>query len=133
MEDYLINLLGFKTKNTTKKEILILEIIIHFYIFQNLYNFFNEELKEIDMEGRMFDGEIIRRLANDLISSDDYSLAGLAKYTGYPEEVIYELIVGLNHNPTIGLANKIIELHVMSRREQYMAFLKEAINTGVLL
>jgi hypothetical protein len=78
-------------------------------------------------EENMADGQMIGKLVNDLIVNDEYSIQGLATYTGYPEDVIHDLASGKNGNPSIELANKIIELHFFSRRELYLFFLKKMI------
>lgn len=133
MENHLINVLGLKIKNLTQKELTLIEIYIYNYIFKDLYSCFNYELKNSDIkEHGMFDGLVIKKLANDLILNQDYSISGLAQYAGFPEEVIYELVAGINCNPTITLANKIIELHVSARREIYISFLRDAIKSGDL-
>ena len=67
----------------------------------------------------MENNSTIRNLVNDLLASDEYSIDGLATYTGYPEDVIYDIAAGMNTNPTLLLAIRIIELHIMFRRDLY--------------
>lgn len=74
---------------------------------------------------RMLNTSVIRGLVNDLLSDNEYSLEGLAVYTGYPEDAIFDLIAGINTNPTIGLSTKIIELHAIARRDFYDGLVKK--------
>jgi hypothetical protein len=67
----------------------------------------------------------IRNLVNDLLSSNEYSIDGLATYTGYPEDVIYDIAAGMNNNPTLVSAIKIIELHIMCRQDLYIDIAKK--------
>lgn len=66
----------------------------------------------------------IRNLVNDLLSSNEYSIDGLATYTGYPEDVIFDIAAGMNNNPTLVLAIKIIELHILYRQDLYIDIAK---------
>src|SRR5690606_27055388 len=79
--------------------------------------------QQLQQEEPMVDGLMIRRLVNDLIINEEYSIAGLAHYTGFPEDVIYDLASGINNDPTISLAYKIIELHAQARQELYLSLL----------
>ena len=129
METMLINSLGLRLgRSFTKQEIIILEMVIHVNVCRELKEYFKPEFSMNDfkkMEDGMLEGSIIRRLVQDLLMNEDYSLSGLAAYTGFPEEVIYDLVSGINYNPTLTLANKIIKLHIVARRELYVSFLKD--------
>src|SRR3990167_10115647 len=98
METMLINALGLNFgKSFTKKEVMILEMVVHVNLCQGLKDYFKREfyLNNFEtMEDGMLECSMIRRLANDLLSNEDYSLSGLAQYTGFPEEVIYDLVSG---------------------------------------
>lgn len=104
--------------NLNKKESVLLGSLLFISLYQELshkFEYFNTNEKE----ERMISGFLIQGLVNDLLGTKDYTLAGLASYTGYPEEVIYDIAVGLNINPTLALATKIMELHSIARRDCY--------------
>lgn len=70
-------------------------------------------------EDIMLDIEFIRYIINDILSTGEYNLAGIALYTHTSEDVIYELASGCNTNPTFLLSRKIIELHRTVRPNLY--------------
>ena len=55
---------------------------------------------------------------------------GIAYYVQMPEDVIYELVTGLNKNPSLELSRKIVELHKSVRIELYQAVL-EKVNLNI--
>lgn len=130
MISYLIDMLGLNKQNKfTGKEKLFLEVIIYQWVYREIVKecTVDDTLQKYILEekGCMIDGYIIRKLVNDLIINREYSIEGLAHYTGFPEDVIYDISAGLNNDPTITLSNKIIELHFIARREFYMKFLEK--------
>ena len=76
---------------------------------------------------RIESSPVIRGIVNDLLTNSDYSVQGLANYTGYPEDVIYDLAIGMNTNPTLNLSTKIVELHAIARRDFYSELIKKVI------
>lgn len=109
----------------SKKERLLLEIILFVHLYQELIECYEAESNH-KMEGSMRSGSVIRGIVNDLLV-DEYSVQGLANYTGYPEDVIYDLAAGMNTNPTLTLSAKIIELHAIARRDFYNELIKKVI------
>src|SRR5690348_12078606 len=82
LENNLISLLGLKfNKTINKNEILIFEVLVHIRIYCELKILFGmqAEIHNLStmMEVTMFDGVLIRKLANDLIVNEDYSVIGL--------------------------------------------------------
>lgn|SRR3990167_2232980 len=127
----LCHLLYINTKTLSKIENLLLEAELfdslcselnrifcqpykgHFSLMQNLHI----------MENNMF--EVTRLIINDILSTNEYTLQGIARYTGIHEDVIEEVIMGLNVNPSIMLFRKIIELHRNVRREIYQSIVNK--------
>jgi hypothetical protein len=107
--------------NLLKKEKCLLETIFFVYLYQELLIHFEEQTAKDQSveEESMLDGYVIRQLIHDLISSEDYSIPGIACYTGFPEDVIFDLASGVNAHPSLSFARKIVELHAMARREFY--------------
>ena len=116
-----------KDKKYSVREKRILELLLYKYIYDEMHHRLEENyfFKE---EHEMVDGYLIRSLVNDLLINKDYSISGLACYTGIPEDVIYDISAGINNDPTITVSNKIIGLHFMARRELYVSFVKRFTN-----
>lgn len=110
----------------SKKDRLLLETILFIHLYQELIICFSEKNGH-KKESSMVNGPVIRSIVNDLLVNNEYSLQGLANYTGYPEEVIYDVAVGMNTNPTLTLSTKIIELHAIARRDFYSELIKKVI------
>lgn len=67
----------------------------------------------------MTDRSVINYILLDLIKSEDYTIDGIATYTHIPQEVIYDIAIGNNTNPTLDVSRKIIELHKGVRADLY--------------
>jgi hypothetical protein len=115
----LYQLLKIKSLHLSPHQLFILEAEIFNSLYQALSTIFKLTFKEYfylmkfnhDMENDMIEENFIRFIINDLVSTDAYSLAGIATYTHFPEEVIHEAAVGNNKNPSLKLCRKLIELH----------------------
>ena len=107
------------------KERRLSELIIFKYLYRELLQYF--EINITEREENMLYGSIIRGIINELLLSEEYSLEGLANYTGYPEDVIYEIAAGININPTLPLSAKIIELHSLAKPEVYNSLIKKMV------
>jgi len=118
------SLFHFYFDNLTKKEKVLLEIIFFVYLYHELIDFYKEKYNH-NMEGSMINGFVIRGLVNDLLINEEYSIQGLANYTGYPEDVICDVAAGMNTNPTLILSAKIVELHAVARRDFYHDLIKK--------
>lgn len=70
-------------------------------------------------------GGLIYILVNDLIRSNDYTIQGIANYADLPEELIYDISIGNNDNPSIEASRKIIELHKSARPTLYKTMMKK--------
>jgi len=125
--DLVISLLRYPCDNLTQHEKTFLEMITFSYLYQQLLTTFQETFGN-HREEFMIDGVLIQNLVNDLIASSDYSIPALASYTGYPEDVIYDLASGMNLQPTLSLSTKIIELHALSRREFYSSLIRKILD-----
>jgi len=106
-----------------EKILLEVKLFIHLYhelsdIFMSRYMGYQKLIKydqEKNMNGIKFMQEVIK----DILSTEEYSLAGIANYTRIPEDVLSDIAAGMNANPTLELSRKLFELHVTVRRELY--------------
>ena len=67
------------------------------------------------MHGIKFMQEMIK----DILSTQEYSLAGIATHTHIPEEVLCDVAAGINNNPTFELSLRLFELHINVRHDLY--------------
>lgn len=103
----------------SKTEILILEGILFINICEEIKEMMRQHNKDyfqllkfnLEKENYMIEANFFRSLVNDILSTDEYNLFGIAYYTNTPEDVIYEIATGKNNNPTFVLSRKLIELH----------------------
>lgn len=120
----------------TKTECLLLEANIFIQIsaeyletLKNQYRNYVKLLKnESDKEGKVVEVNFLRFVVNDILSTNEYTLEGIANVTHIPLDIILEIASGLNTNPSLMLAAKIIQLHSDVRRELYSDLFKKIID-----
>ena len=74
----------------------------------------------------MLEANLIRYVIIDILSSQEYSLAGLAYHINCPEDVIYEIAMGINTNPSLILSERLLELHRLVRPDMYLNLIKKS-------
>lgn len=107
-------LIGIEPHQFSKKEALFFEAELFVRICRWLKEIIREQNKDyfsimkfnLEKENTMLEIKFISNIINDILSTEEYNLPGLAFYTGAPEDVIYELASGLNPNPTFFLSKK---------------------------
>lgn len=137
--EMLCQLIGIMPGKLSREEMLILEAEVFFRVYDGIKEVIRIENKDYfrlmkldqDMENRMIEDNFIRCIINDIIATGEYSLSGIAYYTHTPEDVIYEIVLGRNRNPSIILSQKIIEIHRSVRPNLYHEIIKKI--TGELL
>lgn len=92
---------------------------------QTYYSQYLKFLKNTDQEDDMIDNSVIRFLINDIISTEEYNLEGIAYYVRAPLDAIMDLVTGININPSLALSTKIIELHTTVRQSVYGEIIKK--------
>lgn len=121
------------TYTLSKEELLILEAELFSSIYKELRehcrnihaNYFRLMKFNTEQENSMLDINFIRIIMNDIISSDEYNLEGIARYTNIHEDVLNEIFTGNNINPSAELLQRIIELHQSIRRDLYNSIMKK--------
>jgi len=131
----LCQMLGINFNELSKEENLILEAKLFTHIYEELKEIIKAQYKDYfqlmkfneDMENMMIETEFLRCVINDILSTEEYSLPGIACYTNTPEDVIHEVIIGNNSNPSFAFSRRIIELHCTVRPNVYQAIIKKII------
>lgn len=127
---------GFAIKKLSREENLFLEIELFMQLCSELKAHFQQQYKDyfkllkldINAEEKMLETNFLRYIINDILRTEQYSLAGIALYTDTSEDVICDLISGLNTRPSLPLSKKVIELHRSVRPVLYNEMMKRIIN-----
>lgn len=119
--------IGIKTQYISKEENIFLEnqlfslvceeLKSHFKVFH--HDYFRTIKIAKKKEKLKMEENFVRFLINDILSTGQYTIAGIAYYTYTSEEVIYELATGKNTNPSSRLLRRLIELHREIKPEFY--------------
>ena len=76
----------------------------------------------------MLDINLPQEVINDILSTEEYLLSGIATHTRIPEDVLSDIASGMNTNPTFESSRKLFELHMMVRRDLYDAIIRKIIS-----
>lgn len=122
-------LIGIDPKKLSKKQNQLLEGMLYARIGAELKEIMRHQYKHYfdlmkltkDQGDSMIEEKFIQNILNDIISSKKYDLQGIACYTDTHVDVIYELMTGINTQPSALCFRKIIELDRTARPELYQA------------
>jgi hypothetical protein len=131
----LCHLVGISTTKFSHIENHFVEAILFDFICNELKKHFKAQYKiyfqtmklTTEKEDETMDAMFIRCIINDMLNAKYYTLPGIAYYTRFPEDVIYEIAMGKNVNPSAILLRKLIELHRGMRPELYKEIIKKMI------
>src|SRR5579872_7083828 len=123
--EYLCKIIDINPHTLSKEELTLLEAELFFHLCEGLSNLFKKRYKSyfkllkpnIEREQAMIDAHFLRFIISDILSTETYTLIGIAFYAQVSEEIIYELVSGQNTDPSLSLARRIIELHRAVRKE----------------
>jgi hypothetical protein len=129
----LCRLVGIDPAKLTKEVNLILEVELFTRLCEALKDGFKEKYRDyfrivkctVEVENAIVEANFVRCVINDILSTEEYTLDGIACYTQTPEEVVHELAIGWNTSPSAVLLRKIVELHRTVRRELYEDMMKK--------
>ncbi|MEO8400522.1 MAG: hypothetical protein ABI597_01840 [Gammaproteobacteria bacterium] len=131
--ELLCQIMGINPDKLAREEVIILEAEIFTRVCDELREFIKDGYRNYfrimkfnaEMECEMLEGNFLRCIINDILLTEEYTLSGIAYYTQSPEDVIYEITVGNNNNPSMLLSRKIIELHRSVRPTLYREIIKK--------
>jgi CTP:phosphocholine cytidylyltransferase-like protein len=132
----LCHLIGINFKKLSLEEYILLEAELFVRILEEIREFFREKYKSyfrlmkfnLKKENTMFEDNFVRLITNDILSTEEYDLNGIACYSNTPEDVVQEIIDGRNVRPSATFLWRIIELHRIARRDLYDVIIKKIIN-----
>lgn len=127
------DLLGASVIKISREESLLFEVEFFSIVCKEIKEKFRKEYSEYfrimkftrEMEDAMLENEFLRLIIHDILTTGEYTLKGIANYTNTHEEVVQEVIYGLNLNPSANFFQRLIELHRSVRRELYQIILKK--------
>ena len=73
----------------------------------------------------MLEAYFVCLIIKDILSSEEYTLDGIARYTDTPEEVVEEILSERNKNPSARFLRRLIELHRSIRPSLYLMIMKK--------
>lgn len=125
--------LGINPKSLSRREKLILEADLLDYICKELKEIFRCKYKNYflllkisnEMENNMLDMNYICWVIQDILSTGEYTLSGIAYYTQTPEEVVYEVMIGFNLRPSAIFLQRVIQLHQQVKQDLYISIRKK--------
>lgn len=121
--EYLHRLAGIDSSWLAKDELLLLEAVmldsLCGELTQQYQAYFNHNKENNQEMANMINDHFVYLITHDLISSNEYTIEGIASYSNIPEEVITDIILGTNNNPSIEVSRKLIELHRLARPDLY--------------
>ena len=128
-------LLGINPKKLSKEKRLFLEADFFARIYKKLEdefrkqhrNYFDLFKMSLYQENAIVEETFSPSFIKRMLSSANYTLEGVARYTHIPEEVLKDIQEGKNHHPSVLLFRRIIELDRTERREFYQNLIKESL------
>jgi hypothetical protein len=125
--EFLCQLIGIDPRKFSKEENILLEAELFTRLCGELEGIFKERYKnylrvikfDINKESDVREDNLVCCIVNDILSTKEYTLEGIAQYADLPEDVIYEASLGANKAPSTTLFRRVIELHRMVRPELY--------------
>lgn len=117
----------------TKEENILLEAELLIRICEELKEYFRIKHKEyfrllkftMEMENEMLEKNFICLLIKDILSTEEYTLEGIASYVDTHEDILVEVVTGKNTDPSASLFRRSIELHRAVRGELYQMIVKK--------
>ena len=138
--ELLCHLVGINPAKLLKEESILLEAELFLRFCDELKEIFRTEYKNyfhvmrftIEKENTMLDNMFVRLVLIDILSTNEYSVNGIAHYIDVPEDVIHEVIDGRNTNPSAQLLRRTIALHRTVRRDLYRTITKKITSEHLL-
>lgn len=129
----LTSLLGVNRSMFSKLEYLILEADLFSIVCKALKeefriqneNYFNLIKLNKQEENDMIEMRFIRLLIEDILSTEEYDLTGIARYTDTHEDIIDQIFTGCITSPAVIFIQRVIELHRAVRPEIYDKIIKK--------
>lgn len=126
-------LIGTLSQKLSKNELTILEAELFIRLCEKLKEIFRQQYQEYfrlmrftkEMENNMLETNFVRLIIDDILSTKEYTIEGIARYIDMPKEVIHDILNGRNTNPSALLLRRTIELHRSVKYDLYCEIVKK--------
>lgn len=126
-------LLKIDTTLLSKEETLLLDLNLFTKIYRVLKQYYLEQQQFYfrlikftkEMENSVIEKKFLCLIINDILSTEEYTLSGLAYYTDTHIDVIQEILDERNVNPSALFLRRLIEIHLKVRHDLYENILKK--------
>lgn len=123
----LCHLLEINSIKLSKEANQILEAELFTYLCKEFKEIFRQKYTDYFrlmkmnklMENMMLETNCVRLIIDDILATEAYTLEGIACYTDTHEDIIHEIMIGRNTDPSYSIVRKIIELHKSVRPNLY--------------
>lgn len=91
------------------------------------YEIYSHLLKTLEIqfeEKNMFNHQLIKTLLIELADEGE-TIEGIALATHLPSEILKDIALGLNANPSIAVSVKIIGYYILIKRSEYTEFIRK--------
>lgn len=131
----LSNLINIKPFFLNKVEMFVLEAELFTRIYDYLKEDFRNQYKAYfhlmkfttEMEDTMLELYFGRLIINDILSTEEYTLDGVARYIDTDKEIVESIFLANHSNPSALLIRKLIELHRNIRPNLYKNIMKKIV------
>lgn len=138
--EMLCHLIGVNPCQLSKVEGLILEVELFVRLCDELKVIYKTKYKDyfrllkcdVNTEQEMLDAKFLSCVITDILSTEEYTLDGIAHYVQTPAEVISDIASGQNTNPSLVLSRRIIDLHRTVRVDLYQDVLSRIVSEELL-
>ncbi|MBV9576426.1 MAG: hypothetical protein JO149_07355 [Gammaproteobacteria bacterium] len=136
--DLVSYLLRVNCSHLSKTEKTLLELQLFMLACRELCEIFKHQYKDYlsllfpfnyHQENEMFNLNFTQEVIKDILATNEYTLSGIAIHTRIPEEVLSDIASGINTHPTLELARKLFELHMIVKRDLYREIINKILST----
>lgn len=129
------HLVGINPSKLSREEVVLLEAELFIHVCFELKEFFRNQYKSyfrlmkftIEKENAMLDANFLCLIIQDILSTEEYNLQGVAFYTDTPEDVVQEVFDGRNQSPSAAFLHRCMSLHRSVRRDLYRSIMKKIV------
>lgn len=121
MKNFTKNIVQPILKFTHKNERKILKIFLLSHIYKMLHDsFLNvKQFHHHSTEYFTMDSRIIQLLIKNILDTEQYTLEGIANYTHFPFDIIYDAACGISNQFSIAFWVRIVDLYLKVKPDVY--------------
>jgi len=129
----LCHLMSIKHSKLNREENFFLEAVLFTRLCEEIKECQRTELKNyfrlmkftVEKENIVLEKHFVIFIMKDILSTEEYTLEGIALYTDTHKDVVEEIFSARNTNPSARFLGRLIELHCTIRRSLYLSLMKK--------